>query len=211
MFNLKKSGMALIFGLTFIAYSIGPVSTAGAVLLDTSSSIYLGVIESGEPSSPDNEALFINTLVALAPGGSSTVDLGLGPGTEPHTFIRSSNTLCYSPCPTATSTGSSSSGSNPSNLSIDVTGFTYLLAKYDGPNAGDLIWYVSGINGTVDILANWGPNPTGTQYGLSHYALFNGTPPRVPEPSTFLLLGVSLVALGMSSNRLGIKPRSNHD
>ncbi len=41
---------------------------------------------------------------------------------------------------------------------IDVDGFTYLLAKYDGPNYGSVVWYVADVVGTVTIPTGLGAN-----------------------------------------------------
>jgi hypothetical protein len=196
-----------VFGLVMACF-VGLASQASAVTLTSSSGEFLGVIVTGEPSSTDQEVIYINDLVGLAPNGTATIDTGAGGSNEPHNFTRSGNTLCYSTCPSATATGASSSGSNPSATGIDVTGFTYLLAKYDGPNGGDLVWYVAGLSGAIDITPDLAGNPICTtgSCGLSHYELFNSTghaTPSVPEPSAFFLLGFGLLTLRIMSKKHG--------
>ena len=198
-FNIKKwMMMAVIVG------SVGLASQVSAVLLDTSSTEYLGSIHSGEPSSDANKAIFINNkLNALVPNGNLTVDLGFGPGTEAHEFTRSGNTLWWPTCATATDVGTASSSSNSPGTVIDVVGFTYPLEKYNGANSGNFVWYVADVTGTVDIATTWGPSTD--QYGLSHCAAFNsdgGPPPTdFAEPRTLFVIGSGLVLLASSVRR----------
>jgi hypothetical protein len=78
--------------------------------------------------------------------------------------------------------------------------FTYLFAKYDGPNDNSVVWNISGLTGILTIPAD-GPNG----YGLSGWILFNQTAPGVPDGgTTVMLLGAALGALGMARRFLKI-------
>ena len=77
------------------------------------------------------------------------------------------------------------------NLGSTAGTYTYLFAKYDGPNAGSVVWYVGNLTGIITIPQQWG------QYGLSGWTLFGG-PGTVPDGgTTVMLLGAALGALGM--------------
>ena len=82
---------------------------------------------------------------------------------------------------------------NGTSLSIDVTGFDYLFAKYDGPNYGSEVWYVGDLSGVITIPAKGG------KYGLSGWTLFTGSGDNVPRllapPSP--LLGAALMGLAV--------------
>jgi hypothetical protein len=76
-------------------------------------------------------------------------------------------------------------------------GWEWVLAKYDGPNAGYVVWFLDGA--AVDLPAYpwelWG-NQNQEGYELSHFTVFNSI--GVPDGgATVLLLGASLAALGL--------------
>lgn len=166
---------------------------AADIVLDVTgpnSTRYLGLINPSQPASLADEAGYINTLVPLSAGSHNV-------GSRDYT-----RTANYNPClgcPTALgatalknnaelSKGVPNPGFDAGN--ITVTGFSYLLAKYDGPNYGSEVWYVGGLTGTVSIPTAL---PAG-KYGISHYSLFN--PTSVADGGmTLMLLGGALIGL----------------
>ena len=146
----------------------------------------LGKVFFGIPSGDDARTNYVNHLIGMALGST---DSALG-----QTFIRSNNT--FGTLPTAIF------ALNGTSTTIDLgTGvYSYLFAKYDGPNGGVEVWFVGNLSGNVTIPAfGFGP-PGTTKYGLSGWTLFGpGTPPGVPDGgTTVMLLGAALGALGMA-------------
>jgi len=146
----------------------------------------LGKVFFGIPSGDDARTAYVNHLVGMALG---TSDSALG-----QSFTRSNND--FGPLPTAVF------GLNGTGTSIDLGSglYSYLFAKYDGPNGGVEVWFVGNLSGNVTIPGfGFGP-PGTTKYGLSGWTLFGpGTPPGVPDGGfTVMLLGAALGALGIA-------------
>jgi hypothetical protein len=166
--------------LIAIACAVALASNARtASALTIGDAFYVGNIIDGIPSSLADEAAYINALITLLPDAPN-----IAIGTE--TYNRVGSTLA-SPLPSATDVGAVKTDTSV-NTGIDVSGFTYLLGKYDASDAGSFVWLVSGLT-TVDLpaLAN--------ERELSHYSLFN--PTSVPDGGTTIgLLGLAMLALG---------------
>jgi hypothetical protein len=152
----------------------------------------LGFVEFGIPSSEQDRVNYTNHLIGMALG---TTDQALG-----QTFTRSNND--FGPLPTAVIVGPTVTTPNPpSVVSINIgTGlYTYLFAKYDGPNYGSEVWYIGDLSGTITI-----PGFAG-QYGLSGYTLFGPGTPGVPDGgTTAILLGMAFGALGIARRFLKV-------
>ena len=145
----------------------------------------LGFVDPGLPASDANRTLFVNTMIGLANGGSTHVIIG------PHDNLVTRSNNNFGPLPTAVF------AQNGSTTTIDLGtgGFSYLYAKYDGPNFGAEVWYVGNLSGIITIPA-FGQ---GEQYGLSGWTLFGPGGVQVPDGGfTVMLLGAALGALGIA-------------
>jgi protein with PEP-CTERM/exosortase system signal len=140
----------------------------------------LGFVEFGIPSGDQDRTNYVNHLIGMALG---TTDQALG-----QTFTRSNND--FGPLPTAVFALNGTSTSI--NLGAGGT-YSYLFAKYDGPNYGSEVWYVGDLSGIITIPATAGG------YGLSGWTLFGPGGQGVPDGgTTAMLLGTALGALGMA-------------
>ena len=143
----------------------------------------LGFVEFGIPSGDQDRTDYVNHLIGM---GLGTTDQALG-----QTFTRSNND--FGPLPTAVFAHNSIS--NETSVDLGAGGlYTYLFAKYDGPNYGSEVWYVGDLSGIITIPATAGG------YGLSGWTLFGpGGVPGVPDGgTTAMLLGMGFGALGMA-------------
>jgi hypothetical protein len=177
----SMAAIALAFGLL-----AGLPSAAHAVPIPASS--YLGQVISGEPANPPDEVGYINNLISLAPGTPPTIIDG-------HTYVRSLNSC--GTCPAAVFSGIKNdapvnNGNGTTTVNLGTGGFTYLLAKYDGPNGGDAVWNVQGLSGLVEIPFNL------FGHDISHWSLFGGGQGVPDGGTTVMLLGAALGALSMT-------------
>jgi len=156
---------------------------ASATTLTIGDTYTLGYVYFGIPSGDADRTTYTNDLIKFYNSGC-TGDCGMANGQD--YFIVNGTPHFGATLPTATF-GADGTG----NTGIATLGYTYLFAKYDGPNAGSVVWVVSGLT-TVDIPATWGG------YGLSGCTLF-GPQTGVPDGgTTVMLLGAALGALGMA-------------
>jgi len=187
---MNKSKILNLWAILLIAVAciIGTLSHAPALLIGDDRD--LGLINPNHPANPDDSAGFINILLDQ-PLGSGPTQIGA------NFYTRTLNDPLSGVYPDAV-TPAVEFGQNITNIDLG-TGYTYLLAKYDGPNYGSVLWYVEGLVGAITIPLNGSDN----QYAVSHTYLYNPTTSSVPDSgSTVMLLGGALSALGLVRRRL---------
>ena len=164
---------AVIFAVCLIAPTF-----AHANALSIGDAHELGFVNFGIPSGDADRLNYVNHLIAMALG---TTDNALG-----QNFSRSNNVFGSLPTAVFAADGTGTS----INLGSDQ--FSYLFAKYDGPNYGSEVWYVGDLSGMITIPANG----NGDKYGLSGWTLFGpGSVAPVPEPGSMLLLGSGVLGV----------------
>ena len=148
----------------------------------------LGQVLFGIPSGDANRTQYVNSLISLAPGTT-------GFHADGQTYNRS----LANPGPGFPNYPTAVFALNGTGTSVDLgngTLYSYLFAKYDGPNGGSEVWYVGGLSGVIMIPA---VGIAGQNYGLSGWTLFGPGVPGVPDGgATVMLLGAALGALGMA-------------
>jgi hypothetical protein len=160
----------------------------GAHALTIGDSHELGFVNFGIPSGDADRTNYVNHLIGM---GLGTTDTALG-----QTFTRSNN--AFGSLPTAVF------ALNGTSTTIDLGTqnlYSYLFAKYDGPNYGSEVWFVGDLSGVITIPA------TGGKYGLSGWTLFGpGGGTNTPDSgTTAALLGLGLTGLAGLRARFGRK------
>jgi hypothetical protein len=148
---------------------------------------YLGTINDGIPSSPADEASYINLLITLSAGATPIVL----PPSGGELYDRLNSTVIGS-FPTAVVAGSGKDETGGITTGQAV-GYQYILGKYDAFSAGSLVWYFpNGAPASVTLPEKFNDK------GLSHISWYNGTPTTVPDGGiTAMLLGLALSGVAM--------------
>jgi hypothetical protein len=189
--NMKKLAFMAAIALGFGVLAGLPNAAQALTIGDGN---YLGSVTPPEPADAPSEEHYINTLIAQSAG----IHI-INEGGTLRTYDRS-NVSCGT-CPAAVFNQKNDSPIENKNgtttVNLGTGGFTYLLAKYDGPNGADAIWNVQGLTGLVYIPFN------AFGHDLSHWSLFGGGGNGVPDGgTTVMLLGAALGALGMARRYL---------
>jgi len=91
-----------------------------------------------------------------------------------------------------------------------AAGYDFVIAKYDGQNAGYVLFYLGGQDADLPEFSYsiWGDNSG--QYQISGYSAFNieSNEPQVPEPTTILAGALMLLPFAASALRIVRKNRT---
>ena len=190
---MKSNTLANKFGLVSVAVcalmlglghnaSATPHAMPPSISLAIGDGHELGFVNFGIPSGDADRLNYVNHLIGMALGSQ---DDAFG-----QHFTRSNNT--FGQLPQAVLAGHVNGTSTSINLGAGGL-YTYLFAKYDGPNYGSEVWYVGDLSGIIEIPATAGG------YGLSGWTLFGTGIPGVPDGGiSAMLLGTALGALGLA-------------
>ena len=179
----------LTAALLLLVSVLGGSSVARAVTI-VNSSYLLGTVVDGTPSSSDWELVYINTLIGQY--NANPADHSTTIGGHAYTV----NAGAFVPAPDLDLLTDADLGLYGTSKTLDVTGATWLLAKW---GQDDAIYYVAGLT-SIELQLD-GVFPA-RAHGLSHTQLFGASPSKVPDTgSTALFLGVSLLALSRVRRR----------
>ena len=178
---MKKLGL---LGIVVCAAMCAFSHTANATALTIGDAHTLGYDFYGIPSGDQDRTNYLNDLVYMYNNNLTT----WSNNGQNYTIVNGAPAFGAS-LPSAVF--GVNSNRNQTSINLGSGSYSYLFAKYDGPNQGSVIWYVGNLTGTVTIPSDW------NGYGLSGSTLF--TPGgQVPDGGgTVLLLGVALGTLGM--------------
>jgi hypothetical protein len=188
-FNMKKHSKlfgTLCAGLLALCVAL----PSGARALTIGDSHELGFVNFGIPSGDSDREAYINAMISLPLGGSTHVTLS----GHDNLVTRSNNDFGPLPAPAVLAL-------NGTSTTIDLGSglYSYLFAKYDGPNYGAEVWFVGDLSGVITIPA------TGGGYGLSGWSLFGPGTSTPDSGTTAALLGLGLTGLAGLRARFGRK------
>ena len=185
-----KKHQKLFGAVCVLLLALGVALPTGARALTIGDSHELGFVEFGIPSGDADRTAYVNAMIGLPLGDSTHVVLS----GHDNLVTRSLNDFGPLPQPAVF-------GLNGTDTTIDLgTGiYSYLFAKYDGPNYGAEVWFVGDLSGIITIPA------TGGGYGLSGWTLFGpGGGNNAPDGgTTAALLGLGLSGLAALRAKFG--------
>jgi hypothetical protein len=156
----------------------------------------------------DRDVLMVNQLVSMTAGQQGTFTVNGDSGL----YSRSFNNFGTPPTAVAAGAvinqGSIADGTTAVTVSLG-TGFTYLVAAYDGPNGSVAVFNVAGLTGSVDLYRYaMRDGTTGNLIGsntmaqgffrMTGWTLLNPTGSVPDGGTTVMLLGMAFGALGMA-------------
>jgi hypothetical protein len=205
--TLTAAAIALVFGSNAQAVPL-TLDTDGVV------GILEGMVQGQNGSSLANELIIANQILALV-GIDQVVVAATPPG-----IVCGNGANAQAPCEYRNGDNNYNNvlsggvkGTNGDNT-VNDAGAVWALAKYDGQNAGYVLFYLPDFGTTLPQIPweIWG-NQNDQGFALSHYTVFTGLntcPPNDPDcditftpdgGSTMTLLGSALLAIGMATRK----------
>jgi hypothetical protein len=179
----------MLAGVCFLLLLVSNASAGLILTLDYSDPNTVGTYRPPEPAGVTEELAYVNQLLGMLANTTTTIG----------DYTYKTGVTDYSGTVTTLSIKNNSPVVQNGQVSIPG-GYKYVLAKYDGPNGGGIVWYLGGDSATIPsnsggfFLSDKGK---AGDYGLSHYSLFT----VVPEPTTYLAGALLLLPFAAASLR----------
>jgi hypothetical protein len=179
---LTKISAVIVLSLSTSAHAAiisGPI--------DYTTSGLVGTADAGTGAvNPDQEAIWAQAILDLSAGTTATISDVDYITHKTDDYFGTIDALDYT--------------KDDSESGIVGAGWEWLMAKYDGQNAGYVMYYLGGEATTIPELSDdiW-VNGQDQGYQLSHWTAFNST--SVPEPSIIALFAAGLLGMGFSRRR----------
>jgi hypothetical protein len=193
----KIAGLMAAAGMLMATNASATLTWPGGITINSPNIVGAHDVVAGESSSDVHETDVANTLLGM--------DAGLNQPAPPFSnggYVTSNTEYGTGGIgsPTATFGFKGAAGITHVN-----SGWEYAMAKYDGPNAGYVLFYLGGQDADLPNLpySLWG-NVNDTGLSLSHYTVFNA----VPEPTTMIAGALLLLPFGASTLRFLRKNRT---
>ena len=195
--------MAVCVLLSATGASANIILTVGTSGQDILGEVIPGVDYGKFGGQAGGDAVMVNTLIPMALGSEQMVS-GQGVGSALTDYFRSMN--AFSPLTTAVTAGSlAKSGggltlvNNNHYVQLTLpTGYTYLVAKWDGPNGGAMVYDIAGLAaGTVIDLPN-----VAFDHGMTGWTLLDDANTVADGGMTALLLGMAFTGFAVIRRKL---------
>jgi hypothetical protein len=199
---MKRKALPILALLLLFGFNSGAV--AGTITINDAGVVGImeGKISGLNGSSVANELIIANEILAMGINQTKLV-------TNPSGVDCTGGSVDQSPCeyrtganPYSATLVSGSQGADD-DRTVNDPGVVYVLAKYDGPNAGYVLFHLPDFKTTtlpLSAYSIWGQNDT--QFAFSHYAAFQAA--SVPDGgSAATLLGSVLVGFAMLRRKVG--------
>lgn len=188
--NVLKNVIKLIGAMAFTICSTSVFALPIVTPLALDSDHFVGVIDTTQGGagfgSEANEMIAAQVLLDLSIGGATIIDSNI--------YV-ANTTLDYS--------GVLTDFFKMDDGSLNISGFDFAMAKYDGPNAGYILFALGGGSFTLPQYPAdfW---TLSEQYALSHWTGFNASNNNVPEPGIVGLLAVGLIGMVAVRRRMKV-------